>query len=55
MHPVIARSIKIITVMILFAAGFYRIVDDEYISVARVIDGRQDYMAILFGEQRSIQ
>lgn len=29
---------------------FYRIVDDSYISVIRVIDGRQDYMALLFGE-----
>ncbi len=27
---------------------FYRIVDDEYISVTRILDGRQDYMAILF-------
>lgn len=27
---------------------FYRIVDDLYISVTRVLDGRQDYMAILF-------
>lgn len=27
---------------------FYRIVDDGYISVTRVLDGRQDYMAILF-------
>ena len=29
---------------------FYRIVDDAYISVTRVLDGRQEYMAILFQE-----
>ncbi len=29
---------------------FYRIADDGYISVTRVLDGRQDYMAILFEE-----
>ncbi len=29
---------------------FYRIIDDAYISVTRVLDGRQDYMAILFAE-----
>ncbi len=28
---------------------FYRIVNDELISVVRVLDGRQDYMALLFG------
>lgn len=27
---------------------FYRVVDDELISVIRILDGRQDYMAILF-------
>ncbi len=27
---------------------FYQIVEDEYISVVRILDGRQDYMAILF-------
>ncbi len=27
---------------------FYQIVKDEYISVVRILDGRQDYMAILF-------
>lgn len=29
---------------------FYRIVDDEHISIVRVLDGRQDYMALLFGD-----
>lgn len=29
--------------------AFYRI-EDEYISVARILDGRQDYLRILFGE-----
>ena len=29
---------------------FYRIVDDTYIPVIRILDGRQDYMAILFQE-----
>lgn len=29
---------------------FYRIVRNEYISILRVIDGRQDYMAVLFDE-----
>ncbi len=29
---------------------FYRIVDNRYISVTRVLDGRQDYMAVLFDE-----
>lgn len=29
---------------------FYRVVENEYISVIRVLDGRQDYTAILFGE-----
>ena len=28
---------------------FYRIVDCELVSVVRILDGRQDYMAILFG------
>ncbi len=28
---------------------FYRIVDNRYISITRILDGRQDYMAILFG------
>lgn len=27
---------------------FYRVVEDNYVEVTRVIDGRQDYMAILF-------
>ena len=27
---------------------FYRIINDERIEVTRVIDGRQDYMSILF-------
>ena len=27
----------------------YRIVDRELVSVVRILDGRQDYMAILFG------
>jgi len=27
---------------------FYQIVEGEYISVVRILDGRQDYMAILF-------
>ena len=27
---------------------FYRIVDEELITVVRVFDGRQDYMAVLF-------
>lgn len=29
---------------------FYRIVDDEHISVIRILDGRQDYMTVLFEE-----
>lgn len=29
---------------------FYRIEEDGHISVTRVLDGRQDYMAILFEE-----
>lgn len=29
---------------------FYRIANDELISVVRVLDGRQDYMALLFGD-----
>lgn len=29
---------------------FYRIANDELISVIRVLDGRQDYMALLFGD-----
>ena len=29
---------------------FYRIVNDGLISVVRVLDGRQDYMALLFGD-----
>lgn len=28
---------------------FYRVVDETLISVVRILDGRQDYMAILFG------
>lgn len=28
---------------------FYRIEDETQISVVRILDGRQDYMAILFG------
>lgn len=27
---------------------FYRVVNEEHIEVTRVLDGRQDYMAILF-------
>ena len=27
---------------------FYRVLDDDYVEVIRVLDGRQDYMAILF-------
>ena len=27
---------------------FYRVVEDNFVEVTRVIDGRQDYMAILF-------
>ena len=27
---------------------FYRVVNNEHIEVTRVLDGRQDYMAILF-------
>ena len=30
--------------------AFYR-VEDEVISIARIIDGRQDYLHILFGEE----
>ena len=29
--------------------AFYRIEDESVISVVRVLDGRQDYMSILFG------
>jgi len=29
---------------------FYQIIDENRIAVMRVLDGRQDYMAILFGE-----
>ena len=27
---------------------FYRVVGNEYVEVTRVLDGRQDYMALLF-------
>lgn len=27
---------------------FYRVVEDDHIEVTRVLDGRQDYMALLF-------
>lgn len=27
---------------------FYRVVNEEYIEVTRVLDGRQDYLSILF-------
>ena len=27
---------------------FYRVVNEEHIEVTRILDGRQDYMAILF-------
>lgn len=29
---------------------FYRVVDEALISVVRILDGRQDYMALLFGD-----
>ena len=29
---------------------FYRVVDKSLISVIRILDGRQDYMALLFGD-----
>lgn len=29
---------------------FYRVVDETLISIVRILDGRQDYMALLFGD-----